>query len=50
MADNLAHFPYSLQDEPLYIIHQVDIIVSVSGSNIIQSYREVRTLMLLSLS
>ncbi|KAK2155227.1 hypothetical protein NP493_2098g00006 [Ridgeia piscesae] len=41
MADNMAFLPYQVQDEPLYIIHQIDIIVSVSGSNILQSYKEV---------
>ncbi|KAK2173697.1 hypothetical protein NP493_856g01005 [Ridgeia piscesae] len=41
MADNMAFLPYKVQDEPLYIIHQIDIIVSVSGSNILQSYKEV---------
>ncbi|KAK2143113.1 hypothetical protein NP493_4645g00000 [Ridgeia piscesae] len=37
----MAFLPYQVQDEPLYIIHQIDIIVSVSGSNILQSYKEV---------
>ena len=41
MADNMAFLPYQMQDEPLYCIHQIDIIVSVSGSNILQSYKEV---------
>ena len=41
MADNLAAFPYQVVDEPLFVIHQVDILVSVSGSNVLQSYREV---------
>lgn len=41
MADNLAFFPYQMQDEPLFVIHQIDIIVSVSGSNLMQSFREV---------
>lgn len=41
IADNLAFFLYQTQDEPLYIIHQIDIIVSVSGSNLLQSFREV---------
>ena len=41
MADNLAYFPYTIQDEPLYIIHQIDILVSVSGSNLMQSFQEV---------
>ncbi|XP_053394741.1 nipped-B-like protein isoform X2 [Mercenaria mercenaria] len=40
IADNLAFFLYQTQDEPLYIIHQIDIIVSVSGSNLLQSFRE----------
>lgn len=40
IADNLAFFPYQTQDEPLFIINQIDIIVSVSGSNILQSFKE----------
>ena len=46
MADNMAFLPYQDQDEPLYIIHQIGIIVSVSGSNILQSYKEVGSLFL----
>ena len=46
MADNMAFLPYQVQDEPLYIIHEIDIIVSVSGSNILQSYKEVGSLFL----
>ena len=46
MADNMAFLPYQVQDEPLYIIHQIDFIVSVSGSNILQSYKEVGSLFL----
>jgi len=41
MADNIAFFPYSTADESLYIVHNIDIIVSVAGSNILQSFREV---------
>ena len=44
MADNLCYFPYQMQDEPLFVIHQIDIIVSVSGSNLMQSFREVKNL------
>lgn len=40
IVDNLAFFNYQTQDEPLFIIHQIDIIVSVSGSNLMQSFRE----------
>lgn len=43
MADNLGYFPYQHQDEPLYIIHQIDILVSVSGANLLQSFHEVKT-------
>ena len=41
IVDNLAFFIYQTQDEPLFIIHQIDIIVSVTGSNLLQSFREV---------
>ncbi|ELU12686.1 hypothetical protein CAPTEDRAFT_160616 [Capitella teleta] len=40
-ADNLAHFPFLIQSEPLFVIHQIDILVSVSGSNLVQSCKEV---------
>uniref|UniRef100_A0A2C9MAH1 Nipped-B protein n=1 Tax=Biomphalaria glabrata TaxID=6526 RepID=A0A2C9MAH1_BIOGL len=40
IADNLGYFAYQCQDEPLFIIHQTDIIVSVTGSNLLQSFRE----------
>lgn len=40
LADNLAYFPYMVQDEPLYIIHQVDLFVSCTGTNILQTFRE----------
>ncbi|XP_013407379.1 nipped-B-like protein B isoform X1 [Lingula anatina] len=40
IADNLAFLPYQYQDEPLFIMHQTDIIVSVSGSNLVQAFME----------
>lgn len=40
LADNLAYFSYQVQDEPLFIIHSIDIIISVSGENLRQSFRE----------
>lgn len=40
LADNLAYFSYQLQDEPLFIIHNIDIIISVSGENLRQSFKE----------
>lgn len=43
IVDNLAFFPYLTQDEPLFIIHQIEVIVSVSGSNLMQTFKEVIT-------
>ena len=40
LADNLAYFSYQVQDEPLFIIHHIDIIISVSGTNVLQSFKE----------
>jgi cohesin loading factor subunit SCC2 len=40
ISDNLAYFPYQLIDEPLYLIHQIDIIISVSGINLLQTFKE----------
>ncbi|XP_071519960.1 nipped-B-like protein [Panulirus ornatus] len=40
ITDNLAYFPYQVLDEPLFIIHHIDIMISVTGSNLLQSFRE----------
>nr|XP_006819500.1 PREDICTED: nipped-B-like protein-like isoform X1 [Saccoglossus kowalevskii] len=40
VADNLAYFPYNVHDEPLFIMHYIEIIVSVSGANLLQSFKE----------
>ncbi|XP_066599133.1 nipped-B-like protein A [Prorops nasuta] len=40
LADNLAYFTYQVQDEPLFIIHHIDIIISLSGTNLLQSFKE----------
>ena len=40
ICDNLAYFPYQLIDEPLYLIHQIDIIISVTGVNILHTFKE----------
>ncbi|KAA3682054.1 cohesin loading factor subunit SCC2, partial [Paragonimus westermani] len=40
IADNLAHFPYQCQEEPLFVIHHIDLMVSMSGSGVLQSVRE----------
>ncbi|KAJ8930877.1 hypothetical protein NQ314_016297 [Rhamnusium bicolor] len=40
LSDNMAYFPYQVQDEPLFIVHHIDIMISVSGTNLLQSFRE----------
>jgi cohesin loading factor subunit SCC2 len=40
LADNLAYFPYAVQDEPLYLIHQIDLFISVQGTNLLQTFRD----------
>ncbi|CAG9759520.1 unnamed protein product [Ceutorhynchus assimilis] len=40
LADNLAYFPYQVQDEALFIVHHIDLSVSNSGTNLLQSFRE----------
>lgn len=40
LADNLAYFPYAVQDEPLFLIHQIDLFISVSGTNLLQTFRD----------
>ena len=41
ITDNLAYFPYQVMDEPLYLIHHIDIIVSVIGINLLHTFKEV---------
>ncbi|XP_072030780.1 nipped-B-like protein A isoform X2 [Amphiura filiformis] len=40
VADNLAYFPYMAQDEPLFVMHHIEISVSVTGANLLQSFKE----------
>jgi cohesin loading factor subunit SCC2 len=40
ISDNLAYFPYQLIDEPLYLIHHIDLIISVTGINLLQTFKE----------
>ena len=41
LADNLAYIPYTVVDEPLYLIHHIDIMVSVIGAGILQAIKEM---------
>jgi len=40
LADNLAYIPFTVVDEPLFVIHHIDIMISVSGSNLLQTFKE----------
>lgn len=40
LADNLAYFPYVVQDEPLYLVHQIDLLISNTGTNLLCNFRE----------
>ncbi|KAK6732347.1 hypothetical protein RB195_016622 [Necator americanus] len=35
VADNVAMFPYQVMDEPLYVIHTIDSIVTLSGQSLL---------------
>jgi cohesin loading factor subunit SCC2 len=41
VADNLAYFPYQVHDEPLFLIEQIDLTISVSGSTQLQQFRDL---------
>lgn len=40
LADNLAYFPYAIQDEPYYIIHQIDLQITVAGTSLLLTFKE----------
>lgn len=46
LADNLAYFPFQSQDEPLFIIHHINTMISVNGTNLLQNFREVSIIIL----
>ena len=41
LADNLAYFSYTVLEEPLFILHYIDMTISVTGSNLLQAFRDV---------
>uniref|UniRef100_A0A1I7Z9A1 Nipped-B protein n=1 Tax=Steinernema glaseri TaxID=37863 RepID=A0A1I7Z9A1_9BILA len=43
VADNLALFPYQVLDEPLYVIHQADAIISLCGQRVIRRFPDDKT-------
>ena len=40
-ADNLAAFPYQMQDEVFFIIHTVDIQLSITGAHILSEFKNL---------
>ncbi|XP_019855038.1 PREDICTED: nipped-B-like protein isoform X1 [Amphimedon queenslandica] len=40
LADNLGTFPYLVFEEPLFVMHNVDITISVTGASVLQAFRE----------
>ena len=41
VADNLAYLPYNTQEEPLFVVHHIDMTISVTGSNLLQQFKEI---------
>ena len=41
LADNLVTFPYLVFEEPLFVLHNIDLTLSVTGASILQAFREV---------
>lgn len=44
LADNLAYIPYTVIDEPLFLVHHIDMMVSSTGNDILQAIKESLTL------
>ncbi|XP_014246824.1 nipped-B-like protein A isoform X2 [Cimex lectularius] len=43
-ADNLGHFTYKTQDDVLYVLHQINVFMSVHGLNLMHAYSDSFTL------
>ncbi|XP_065070069.1 nipped-B-like protein A isoform X2 [Rhopilema esculentum] len=41
LAENLAYLPYVTQEEPLFVMHHCDMVVSVTGAGYLQNFKEV---------
>jgi len=50
VADNLAYFSYQQLDEPLFVMNQIDVIVSTSGSLVLDMFNEASVTVLLGLT
>jgi len=49
VADNLAYFSYHQVDEPLFVMNHIDVIVSTSGSLVLDIFSKVTAMLLLQL-
>jgi len=49
VADNLAYFSYQQLDEPLFVVNHIDVIVSTSGSSVLDTFSEVTVMLMLQL-
>ena len=41
LADTLAFLPYSTLEEPLFVVHHIEMTISVTGSSLLQQFKEV---------
>ena len=44
ISDNIVWLPYSVLDEPLYILHQLDIVISLTASQTQSQFKEILNL------
>ena len=49
VADNLAYFSYQQLDEPLFVMNHIDVIVSTSGSLVLEAFSKVTVTLFLQL-
>ena len=40
-ADTLAFLPYNTVEEPLFVVHHIDMTISITGTNLLQQFKEV---------
>ena len=41
LADTLGFLPYSTLEEPLFVVHHIEMTISVTGSSLLQQFKEV---------
>lgn len=50
VAQTLAHLPYDVQEEPLFIIYTINRFVTYEGSSMVDSFKKVRVEILRNLN